>query len=293
MSVNDTWKRLGEHATGWLHLVWPFKLNPPPDWRINELYQMLWAFGIEATWEAASRCVCGTWSDQAARQDCPICHGDGWEFHHSQPIRTAMVGVRTGWTPYDRNNPMTDGSAQFSVRGEHVPAPGDRITLLGAHITMTDRYARMATIADPIERLRYPVYPQEVETRDPETGRLATVALGVIHLRAADADGKAKLDSHGHPYTLVEGTDFDVTEDGYLDWTKGDVRGTAPEAPETLGGQGSGFSIYYKTRPVFRVTDHSHALRASMTRRKRTAETLQVLPCQFTAKLEWLLAEGA
>ena len=271
------------YEAGPIPIVWPGKLNPRTDFDPIEFQRLIWQLGLPALWEMWSPCVCG--HEQSARQDCPVCHGSGDDFHSPQEILAVCSGVRRDWEPQERPQMMEVGVVNFGVRGEHVPAPGDRITMLTAHINLTLMATRDAPMAaphvSPIERMRYPVFPQVIRIRNEAGDVITDKSYGVIHARACGADGKPKTDSHGHPAVMVEGVDFVVTDAGWIDWTLGDHLGTTP-------AKGDQFSVYYKTRPVYRVMSYPAAFRDTMTLLKRETAAVEPLPVEFLGKLAWL-----
>ncbi len=261
----------------WLPLVWPAKLNPRSDWNFVEIYRVIQNYGYRLLWEAATRCPCGKAGDNANVYDCPVCGGEGWEFHHAQEVRAAGVGLRKQWQPEERVGNWEPGTAMFTVRAEHCPANHDRITLLDSHIPVNELRVRKA---DRYERLRYPIVMKPVVTPT------EVVELDVIHLRTSNGTG-------GAGPILEKGVHFDVEYDeagnGVIDWHKGDVLGMAPV-------KGGLFAILYQSRPVFRVRDWPHAIRDTRTTLKFVPEVWvyektpdegpALLPAQFMAQLE-------
>jgi hypothetical protein len=152
----------GLYQPGIIPICWPDKLNPRNDFDPVELNKMLWNSGLPAIWQLWSPCPCG--NEQAANTSCPQCHGTGKYYHSSQDVVVGVTQVRRDWKNYDRPNPMEPGPANFLIRGEHVPALGDRIILLNAHIPLSMAAIRRAALSEEgapaLESLRYPVDPQ-------------------------------------------------------------------------------------------------------------------------------------
>jgi hypothetical protein len=253
----------------WMPKVNSSRADVDPKLLLEHIYNK----GIIATWWAAARCPCGT-PGRPADPDCPVCRGDGWDFFASQVVRVLAVGLRTDLSLFEKANLMIPGSGVFCVRPEHSPAFMDRLVLEHSRITLSEMRVRRATLDDPIEQLSYPIVGQPYrraptdEEPNPEPGM-----IDVLLLRAQDADGLV-----GDP--LVNGEDFEIGDGGTIDWSLGDAAGTAPPV-------GKQFSIYYKTRPVYRVTSDSHVVRDTMTKWKVEIPEHQYLPVQFQAKLEW------
>lgn len=271
---------VGLYQPGIIPIQWPDKLNPRVDFNPTELNKMIWNYGLAARWQLWSPCPCGT--SQAASVDCPQCGGTGKYYHSEQEILAVMINVRKDWKQFEKMNPMEPGTATFIVRGEHVPALGDRITLLTAHMPLSIVGVRKAPLsaddAPAIETLRYPILPQVIPVQDAQ-GNKSERSYGVMFLQAQGTDGLPGA-------RLVEGTDFTVTDDGEIDWALGDALETTPLP-------GSMYSIYYRTRPVFQVQEYPFTIRDTMTQRKSDTPAVDVLPVEFVGRLEWLIEGGA
>jgi hypothetical protein len=277
---------VGLYQAGIIPICWPDKLNPRIDFNPVELQKMIWNAGLPAIWQLWAPCPCG--SAQAATPDCPQCHGTGKYYHSQQEVIVGVTGVTRKWDQFAKLNPMEPGTANFLIRGEHVPSLGDRITLLNAHIPLVmaaPRRAPLHVAAAPgvpevlaIETLRYPVIAQQIRIRD-EANNQSLHDYGVMYLQ-----GQATTGLPGP--LLVEHTDFEVTVNGHIDWAKGDARGTTPAVDDL-------FSIYYRTRPVYQVQEFPVAFRNTMTQRKTAVPEVEVMPVEFTGRLEWLLEGSA
>lgn len=266
---------------------WPAKDDPRPDVDITLLLKTIYARGIMGEWYAATRCPCGLTGlgGGSAKTDCQVCGGDGWDFHSQQTVRVVAVGLRKDLQIFEKFNPMETGTTYLVVRAEHGPALYDRIVLTNSRVTISDLLVRKATRDEPIEKLRWPVVPQVYrlkpiapteEVPEPPT----TGSIGVVHLRPQKPDGTAGA-------ALVEGEDFEVTDEGRIDWALGDAK-TIPTTPDP----GRMFGIYYKTRPTYRVVSDAHVLRDTPTQQKSATVTHEYLPVGFQAKLEWSNWEG-
>lgn len=273
------------HQAGFMPIIWPDKLSPRSDFNPTELNRLIWQFGLPALWELWAPCPCG--HSQAGSTDCPQCFGLGRVYHTQQEILVATTGVRRDWAPFMQQNMMERGTALFCMRGEHVPCSGDRISMTTAHIPISGAAYRRAERADPtvqhpsaVERLRYPVLPQDIVVEDADNNPVVQ-SYGVIYLQGQAPDGLPGP-------ILVEGSDFDVTEDGWFDWAKGDIKPT-PTTP----APGAMYSFYYRTRPVYRVDDFPAAFRDTITQIKSEDTRVEVLPVECIGRLEWLLEATA
>jgi hypothetical protein len=236
----------------------------------------VWGLGIRAVWEMYSRCPCGQSAGNAADLVCPICGGRGFEFHDPQTIRVVTDSMGREFQPYDRGNPWETGVAWFTCRTEHGPGMYDRVTIIDATVNFHELRERVGTTE---EFLRYPIIPTEVRVgppKDPTDEEVYTEELDVLYLRAGTAD-------HTAGAVLVKGVDFDITDRGTIDWTKGDEK-EVPTTPPI----GAMFAVTYKTYPVYRVIEMPHQARAQRSWFKAEDEFVLPILCQFKAKLDWL-----
>ena len=277
---------VGLYQAGPMPIKWPDKLNPRTDFDQTEIQRLAWQNGIPAIWHGRSPCCCGGKGRNAPNTECPVCGGLGWEYHFRQEVLLVAPNVDQrkrflGEIP----NPMATGSGVFSIRGEHVPAVGDRFVMQYGWCSLSIKALRAAPLFDPavplvraVERLRYPVVLQTITCQD-EDGNQYPQAVGVLHCRGQGPDGLPTP-------VLIEGTDFDVTEEGWLDWSRGDAL-PDPVTPRP----GAFFSLYYRTVPVFCCTGHPAAMRTVMSEQKAAEPFPDVLPAGFEAKLEWLVEQ--
>ena len=252
---------------------WPFNMKNRQDMDLDSLLVAIANDGIRATWYVSTRCPCGATTEASAYRGCPVCLDTGYEWTKQQIVRAVAVGIRRSTNQFLEPNPFDIGSAHFTVRAEHAPGYQDRIVLEDARAAIKILTERSASLASPIELLRYPIAAMtytDYEGND--------VVTSVLHMRAGDAGGE------GPGAVLVEDVDYEITAGGLIDWTLGDALGTAPP-PGVL------FSANYYARPVYRVVDHPHIIRDS---RIKTAGVVNhaALPVQFEGRLAWADDDG-
>jgi len=231
--------------------------------------RLLGTHGQRVLWEVAIRCPCGgATGSQAAAISCPICGGTGWEFGPLiQEVRAVVVGFHRDVLYYDRMGPFEVGTVLMSMRPEHAPAYGDRMTLIDATMRMSETTTRTA---GPVQRLRYAITEIDVTTA---TG---TIKQSVLFARR-EANGVAGPE-------LKRGTDFTIDASGRIDWSIGDAAGTAPRPGER-------FSIYYICRPAFRVISYPHTVRQTRGQKKSPEDYQVITPVQVMCRLEHLAME--
>lgn len=273
------------YDAGWLPIEWGVKdAYQIPDIEDVQIRQPFAGKATRARWDAVSKCPCGT--AQSPFQECPTCGGDGYYVHHQQIVRVICQELGKEYDPLNRLQPIEPGSAILGIRGEHVPAVDDRLTFLEGIARISGMFYRRSTLAAPFERLRYPIATWTIGTMaEGDTSQAGTVVnqdWSVIDLRVAKAGVVGPA--------LVLGSDFDVTAAGLLDWTKGDAKvpRTTPNPPAAGQAVGEPFSVYHHIHPVYRVMEHSQALRPTRHRLK-TGDTVQHLPVSVKARLDWLV----
>ena len=266
--------------TGFLaDVVWPAKLDVIAQFDLEGLLRLIAGRGVRGVWQPAVQCPCGDPGGNSPNQACPACGNTGWIFPLSQEVRVLATSMRDRLDLYgEKANIMTPGSVSLACRYEHAPALFDRITLTNNRIGFSDLQVRRSTVAHPVEQLRYPIFAKSYPRRAPAT---TDGSLDVVYLIPQAADGYPLRNVNGSLRPLVKGTDFDLTAQGWIDWTKGDVLHTAPVP-------GAPFALYYFTRPVFRVIDQPQVSRDTLKNWKVSSEQHQFLPVEFTGQLEWL-----
>lgn len=259
----------------------PTKIRPRVDFDMSEYRKLVFAKGVDLTWEQCAECPCSqnsnawdvgliTATDSVtgeARIDCPLCDGKGYYWHSSQQIRAIVTGGKSDTNLFTMYGEYARGMVGVSLLPEHLPAYGDRFTVLNS--VMVYRETRQRT-SSTIESLRYPVQPRVL---DLSTGEKT---LGVTRLQRAGIDG---LSSEAD--VLIEGDDFIVTEDGDIDFSLGDASGRSPVV-------GARYSVSYYARPRYYVAERPHTHRDSTSKRKAPDESSLLMPIQAHCSLEFM-----
>lgn len=259
----------------------PTKIRPRIDFDMSEYRKLVFSKGVELTWEQCAECPCSqpssTWDvglitstdtvTGEARVDCSLCDGKGYYWHSSQQIKAIVTGGKSQTDLFALYGEYARGMVGVSLLPEHLPAYGDRFTVLNS--VMVYRETRQRS-AGSVESLRYPVQPRTLDLSTGET------VLGVTRLQRAGLDG---LSSEGD--VLVEGEDFVVTEEGDIDFSLGDSNGKAPL-------EGARYSVSYYARPRYYVAERPHTHRDSTQKRKATEESPLMMPVQAQCSLEFM-----
>lgn len=261
----------------------PAKLRPIVQLDPEMLRSEIFTRGLRCLWEQSAECPCTDVLDTKssaftyglgssvtsgqAQEDCPMCNGQGYFYHSSQEIYALVTAAHGDMERFSVYGEYARAMASFTTNPEHQPQYLDRFTILDTSLVFRDHATRTA---NAIESLRYPVVRRE---HDLEWG---VTPRGVLYAHKADG---ARLGVVGGE--LVETVDFDVTTDGKIDWTKGDISGSAP----TVGNR---YTMTYYCHPVYVVMSFPHSIRATQTKYKRPDFMVQYLSVQSDARLEFV-----
>lgn len=256
-----------------LQPVFPHKehalVNPNPDAWLEALQ----ALGLRTLWQQASPCPCRENPDtEEGRFDCPVCLGTGWEYDTGTEIRAVMLAQSLKDAPYEVLGHYGFGLVMVTVPPEQAPGFRDRYLLLDSCIVMQDLVRRLGTL----DQLRWPVATRTLYLD--VSGVPTTTSLSVLSLRRQASDGSAGP-------LLSLGTDFMVDAQGRIDWTKGDLAGTAPPV-------GSSYAVRYFAHPRYVVLERPFVVRDTRTMRqsggrKSSSRQHELLLVRALAKLDW------
>lgn len=254
----------------------PPKLIPRADFRPDEFRKLIFSQGLRVRWELSSLCPCNapatasgfqaTLSASAPtrrnRPDCDACNGRGYLYHSGQEIRALVTGARRTDERFSQvgGSEFAEGLIGLSLLPEHLPAMGDRFTVLDAELTYREVITRGASSTDTL------TYTISQRTHDLAGG---AVTFGVRYARSAALSGTV---TGGRAY--VEGADFS-TAGGVITWT-------APDAPPT----GARVAVEYYTQPAYIVQGQPHAIRDAYRAFKAPAPYHVSLPIYAEARLE-------
>jgi len=259
----------------------PNKVRPRVDFDMSEYRKLVFAKGVDLTWEQCAECPCSQPAASydvgliettsavtgEARADCELCDGKGYYWHSAQTIRAILTGASTDTNQYAIYGEYAKGMVSLSLLPEHLPAYGDRFTVEASVRVYRETLTRRGS--EPVA-LRYPVQPRQLDLAGGVT------SLGVLRLQRAGLNGLSTESD-----VLIEGVDFDVTSEGLIDFVKGDANGSAPLV-------GARFSASYFARPRYYVADTPHSHRDSVYLRKSPTEAPLLMPVQAHCSLEFM-----
>jgi hypothetical protein len=225
--------------------------------------------GEPAMWEQACPCPCSN-NEQTDQPDpfCMDCDGVGWLYHSPQPITVIVDRLGVDQKPLDKVGMFWTGDVNLTIRVENPVAYYHRVTLLHATIEFQERTTRKF---GPVQSLRMPIGTRATEFIHRATKDRVKVVERVNRIMHR-VNNRAVL--------LRIGVDYDVTDDGKIDWSKGDRIGTAPRLDSVICAN-------YYIHPVYVVTSLApYGVRVSKTNTGVAEETPLLLPFTVMAKLD-------
>ena len=262
----------------------PSKLRPRVDWLNEEFRKQFFTRSVLVNWEMCNECPCSNTGAELdldlqsytgvevekkgeVRSDCPLCKGIGYFWHSKQETRVIITSASNDESRFHEYGEYARGMVNITLLPETLPSFGDRFTMVDSSIIFKETKMRKSGV---LQSLRNPIVPRLLDTQGGAT------TLRVLNLQVANISGLADPTK-----SLIEGTDFDVTEDGLIDFTKGDALGTTPAV-------GARYSISYYGHPRYYVADNPHTHRDSRYVRKSTQEQIRLMPVQCKATLEFM-----
>lgn len=244
----------------------------------------IWMKGLRVVWEQAAACPCRRIFSSAGRsaatseprEGCIECQGSGLIYHSPNEVRAVVLGAETH-DKIEQYGVNANGMVRITLLGEHLPSFQDRFTVLDYFMVYREVRQRVGTV----DAVRAPIVRHTVQVgteADPTVPENLDVA--VLYCRRSGEDGVLM------PGELSDGTDFEVTVDGKLDWTKGDALGTAPPV-------GGWFAASYFTNPRYVVESIPHVTRVTRVAAKAPEPLLTMLPVQVDARLDFYFSGRA
>jgi len=245
----------------------PFgKGKPAVDFDVDAFRHMVWQNGWRLTWEQAEICPCQeSVEPDVGRRGCPVCGASGFLWHTPTEVRAIVTSVTQDEETFHKIGPWMEGRVFLTLQPEHLPGRFDRFTALDSVMIMREIAKRPSSGTTTALKL-----PIARRTLILDAG---TLTIGVLRARAITAAGV------GAAAPLVEGVDFDVTDAGLIDWTKGIALGTAP----ALGAR---FSVTYTAHPIFEVDDVAYAVRDTRVAAKQANPVHAPMLVKASAKLK-------
>lgn len=212
---------------------------------IGKSLRLWWEQGVPCPCRAVRTLGARTQSTGEPSDICAFCDGGGIMYVNGQQIVAMMTSTSESQNLYMDYGQFAKGTAWLTLMPENVADYLDRYTLLDGIRTHGELRRRKGTV----DKLRYPVVQRQfVSGSLYSTSQPFNRSIGVQFCMAADTDGVVT------GVELVAGTDFTITAQGRVDWTLGDLAGTAP----AVGGY---YTIRYYARPRMILDDHTYLRR--------------------------------
>ncbi len=266
----------------------PAKVRPRADFAMKHFRVLIESKGLRVLWEMAALCPCqqspseligppiaDLLADDApqspeSRTDCPLCRGTGTFYHSPQSIKAIVTGAAREQDAQHFSGELARGQVFFSLQPEHLPSWRDRYTLQDSVMIHREIVARGAGALD---EARYPVALRALELAS------GPASVGVLYCHKAAPDGQIVVEGE-----MTAGVDFEITEEGRIDWTIGQGQGSAP-------AEGDRYTISYYAHPRYVVMDDPHAVRDTFDGAKRPEPAATPMLVQVRARLEHLASD--
>ena len=241
----------------------------------NEMWiQAIEAKGYRLAWSRTAQCPCKSLNDQTDQNDpnCPLCDGLGWIFFKPEgavsnpkligpldPIQTRFVGDHGAII----HGIMTGLSNQQNALDAIGPWMQGMAMVTVRAENKLGYYDRLTALDSRI------VYSQILKAGETPILKTKYPVVQSNLVRSVDK-------------VYVEGTDFDITV-GDIVWKP--TKAPAPTTP---------LVVHYLTHPTYRITEHPHMVRTTLTKFKQKAPLTPQgepvdLPVQGVCRYEFML----
>lgn len=260
----------------------PITQVPRADFEGEQFRKIIFEKGADVVWEQCAVCPCServnqftgaqtaedllsdNWRTEQQNAVCSVCNGVGFELHSPTPTKVLIMDMRNNPKRFRSDGNYEEGTARVTFLPENKPNMGDRLTLANSVYVVSEMRRRSSSAIEPV---RFPIATKILQLATGPT------AVRVMRVRKAQANQTVGA-------LLVEGTDFDVTVDGKVNWAKGIVLGTAPAT-------GTTYAISYFANPRYRITSMPHGVRDTFVGGSVPTTPLD-MPIACYAQLEYL-----
>lgn len=218
------------------------QLNPV---NLDAIRALIQAQHPNVLWEKSALCP-NMIDDGSHNPKCSMCL-HGILFFDAQRV-SMLVQAANLQQQFFIQGQFKAGSSLITSLPDNPISYGDRITIINNKVRTSD--VRKRTQNSLIDKPKYPI-------------------IDVILLRTSSTEYKM-------------GTDFDVTEEGFLKWTPSKKRRPA---------DGEWYTIVHTHRPVYLITDLVHQHRERRVKQGTSLEQTVVLPIQGLARLDFLVRD--
>lgn len=229
-------------------------------------------YGERFTWERLVACPCSSnaETDQADPM-CLHCYGNGWlYFEEGTPIRGVVMQPTFRNRDLNVEGVVQSGEVTITFRAETPVGYRHRVTMLDAVLEFSERTTRKASP----QRLQFPVATRHLTYRRADTGEEIEFEYSVLRLVYRNAE-KEIVD-------LVPDVDFQIDEDGLVDWTYGLAASRVPAVGTVIG-------VTYWCHPRYIITSMApYPLQNVWTGENVPAPIRQSLPTSVKGELDFL-----
>jgi len=242
-----------------------------------EFQRAILQHGYYLRWSKAVICPCMNAETHQTKVNCPTCDGSGFTFLDTMEVRGIMSNLERNARVFEKFGTWIEGTSQLTVEPQYRMGYGDRIEMLDAvmvHNELFQKGDRRGT------RSRLPARCDSLRYRVVRMTRLVVDGAGIDPACCTPK----MLPDNAKPedcklYTLEEGYHYNVTKEGWIEWT--------PEGDEFVLDE-AWVSSLYEYRPVYLVVSHPHATRQETLESKSPFMQPFALPVQSLVKLDFL-----
>lgn len=228
------------------------------DFRASEFLRLIKQKGYFVTWKKAMICPCRSPETDQPRVNCTACDGNGFVYRDPIEIQAVLTGIDSKQSFFKIPGHWLEGKLNVTVEPQYRLGFFDSIEMkdglmvFNEWIIKGNRRGIRSTLPANTDRARYPI---------------VRVVKALIH----DNDSLIELEDKVH---------FQINDQGRLIWTS---------AGNALVAEGQVISLHYEFHPVFLVVSHVNVLRNTVSQFKTATQTVQDLPIQAIAQIEYML----
>jgi len=242
-----------------------------------EFQRAILQHGYFLSWTKAIICPCMNPETQQTLVNCTTCDGSGFYYLDALEVRGIMSNLERNQRVFEKFGAWAEGTSQLTVEPQYRMGYRDRVELLDAvmvHNELFQKGDRRGT------RSKLPARSDSLRYRVARMTKLVVNGTGIDPACCTPKmlANNATPDDHTL-YALEEGYHFNITKDGWVEWT--------PQGDDFVLDE-AWVSALYEYRPVYLVVSHPHATRQETLESKSPVIQPFALPVQSLVKLDFL-----
>ena len=228
------------------------------DFRPEVFVRMIRQKGYFMRWRKAILCTCVRKETDQPRLDCTVCDQSGFFYIDPHEIQAIITEMSRTDSIYKHVGQWSSGNSRITVEPQYRLGYRDSLEMVDSlmpfneWIVKGNRHGTRIRLPDNHDAARYKIVNV--------TGLFREVG--------------------GKPVRLTEGVHFEISKEGWIHWLQ---EGRKIKDETTL-------SIHYDFHPVWMVLSHMHSVRDTVTEFKRAGPTVEALPVQVEAGLDYIVS---